>query len=63
MLLLKQHNRGYLSLYEQTWLERIDNNKDCSTAIRENAQLFALPKRMGLILGSKEHVQNVVKKR
>ena len=63
MLFQKQSKKGHLSLYEQTWLERIDNHNDCCTTIQENAQLFALPKKMRLFLGSKEQPQNKGKKR
>ena len=36
-----------LSVYEQAWLESIDNPGDCPEIIEENIRLFGLPKSLG----------------
>ena len=36
-----------LSVYEQVWLESIENPGDCSEIIEENTKLFGLPKSLG----------------
>ena len=36
-----------LSVYEQAWLESIENPGDCSGIIEENYKLFSLPKSLG----------------
>ena len=36
-----------LSVYEQVWLESIENPGDCSEMIGENTKLFGLPKGLG----------------
>ena len=36
-----------LSVYQQTWLESLENPGDCSGIIEENIKLFGLPKSLG----------------
>lgn len=47
LLARQEEQKERLSVYEQAWLESIENPGDCSGIIEENYKLFSLPKSLG----------------